>query len=145
MNVRDVMSSNLVWCEEGETVENVAKLMRDNHIGCIPVLKNNELQGLLTDRDITTRVVAFGLNPGNELAGDYMTKDNLLTVAPETPVEEASRIMARNKIRRLPVIENNMCVGVISLGDMSLSEEKELAGETLKEISEPTMEERVAA
>lgn len=145
MKVRDVMSSDLISASEDAPIAQVSRLMRDNHIGCVPILKNGQLAGLITDRDIVKRVIAESLNPEQERVSNFMTRDNLIWCSPDTDVEEASRMMARNKIRRLPVIGNDVCVGIVSLGDLSMAEERELAGETLKEISEPTIEERIAA
>lgn len=145
MKVRDVVSPDLISASEDVSIAEVSKLMRDNHIGCVPILRNGQLTGLITDRDIVKRVIAEGLDPEQERVSNFMTRDNLIWCSPDTDVEEASRIMAQYKIRRLPIVENDMCTGMVSLGDLSMAEERELAGETLKEISEPTIEERIAA
>lgn len=146
MNVKDIMSTDLITVTPETTIGDCARLMRDNHVGSICVTDNDDqLMGILTDRDIVNRVIAEGLDPEAETCDDFCTKDNLVTCSPNDDLQTVEKLMADNKIRRVPVLENNKCVGIVSLGDIAMAEDKNKAGETLHEISEPTPEERAVA
>lgn len=145
MNVKDIMSTDIISVTSDTSVGDCARLMRDNHIGFLPVIDNDQLTGVITDRDIVKRVIAEGLDPEAETCGDFCTKDKVATCLPDDSIENIEAMLAENKIRRLPVVENGKCVGIVSLGDIAMAEEKNKAGETLQQISEPTMEERAVA
>ena len=130
--VRDVMSSELKSVEPGASVAEAAKQMRDSDIGAIPVIKKDELKGLLTDRDIVVEVVAEGKDPDDVKVEDIATKD-LTTLEPDASIDDALRTMRENKVRRLPVVEDDKPVGIVSLGDLAVDREPESA---LGEISE---------
>lgn len=145
MKVEDIMSTDLISSTPDMSIGDCARLMRDNHVGILPIMDSDQFQGLITDRDIVKRVIAEGLDPEEETCGDFATMEKLVTCSPDDDVETADRLMAENKIRRIPVMENNKCVGMVSLGDISMAEDRSKAGETLQHISEPTIEERAVA
>jgi CBS domain-containing protein len=94
--------------------------------------------GVVTDRDIVCRTVANGINPVELTAADCMSKP-IVTVTPDTSVEECGRIMEAKRIRRVPVVdERGTCVGIVSLADIALQADKRVAGEIVTEVSEPT-------
>lgn len=136
MKIKDIMSKEIAFVNSNESIQSAAQLMQQYNVGSIPVCDNNRLVGIVTDRDIALRSVAKGQNEHS--VGDIMTK-HPVTASPETDVHEASRIMGEKQIRRLPVVENNSLVGMVSLGDISvepkLSDNAEVA---LKNISTPT-------
>lgn len=115
MNVKDVMSKEVVTCNPQDYVNEVAEQMRTLDIGCLPVISNKKLVGMITDRDIVTRSVAKDVKSRVE---DVMTK-SVISVSPNDSTTEASTIMARNQIRRLPVVENNELVGFVALADLA--------------------------
>lgn len=115
MNVKDVMSKEVVTCNPQDYVNEVADQMRTLDIGCLPVLSNKKLVGMITDRDIVTRSVAKDTKSKVE---DVMTK-SIISVSPEDSTAEASILMARNQVRRLPVVENSELVGFVSLADLA--------------------------
>lgn len=115
MNVKDVMSKEVATCNPQDYVNEVAEQMRTLDIGCLPVLSNKKVVGMITDRDIVTRSVAKNVKSKVE---DVMTK-SVISVSPDDTTTEASIIMARNQVRRLPVLENDDLVGFVSLADLA--------------------------
>lgn len=120
MKVKDCMCEN-VCCVKPETkINEVAKLMMDNHIGCIPVCDNNNcICGILTDRDILLRTVACNKDVNNTTASDIMSTD-VCTCKEDDEMSNAESKMGNNQIRRLPVCdENNHVIGILTLGDLA--------------------------
>ncbi|GGA39905.1 CBS domain-containing protein [Psychrobacillus lasiicapitis] len=115
MNVKDVMSREVVTCNPQDYVNEVADQMRTLDIGCLPVVSNKKLVGMITDRDIVTRAVARDVRSKVE---DVMTK-SVISVSPDDTTTDASAVMARNQVRRLPVMEDGLLVGFVSLADLA--------------------------
>jgi CBS domain-containing protein len=135
MKVRDVMTADVVTASPDTTLEEISTMMKTNDTGAIPVVDEEELVGIITDRDIVVRCVAEGKDPAETTAEDIITND-LETVDPDTDVEEALDIMGRNQVRRLPVVEDGTLVGMISIGDLAVKQDDEQdTGETLKSVS----------
>ncbi len=139
MKVREIMTTDLVTVAPSATVSEAARLMRDANIGNVLIKDADRLVGILTDRDVTIRVVAEGLDCNKAQVGDFMTRE-LFTGMPDWDVEDAVDIMGEEQIRRLPIVENGQLVGILALGDIAVEpEEQEVAAEALEEISEPSM------
>jgi CBS domain-containing protein len=140
MQVKEVMTANPVCCTPDTPLPEVAKMMVDNDCGEIPVVegKNNKNPvGVVTDRDIVCRTVAKNKNPLDLTAADCMTKP-IVTVVPETTVDECCRIMEEKQIRRVPVVDaNGSCCGIVALADLALQTRSGVAGAVIKEVSEP--------
>lgn len=117
--IRDVMTSNPVAMSETSLVTEAARAMRDADIGDVIVLKNNKVCGIVTDRDIVVRAIADGRDPAKATLGDICSRD-LTTLSPIDTVEDAVQMMRDKAVRRLPVVEDNQVVGVVSLGDLAL-------------------------
>ncbi|WP_343770681.1 CBS domain-containing protein [Clostridium malenominatum] len=138
MKVKDVMTKSLATLTPEDTVERAAQLMREHNIGSLPVCDGDKVIGIITDRDITLRSTAEGENSQRQTVRDIMSS-NPVIVSPEIEAREAARIMSERQIRRLPVVEDNSLVGILSLGDLSVEPNlSNKAGETLTEISEPS-------
>jgi CBS domain-containing protein len=129
--VREVMTTQPVMVEPTTMVADIAKQMDREDIGEVLVADRGRLCGLVTDRDIVVRAVAEGRDPGSTRVDDICTHE-VVSVAPDDPVDEAVRIMGDRAIRRLAVIENGEPVGVVSIGDIAVAREPESA---LGEIS----------
>lgn len=119
-------------------VTGVAKVMEEINVGAVPVVDNNQVVGIVTDRDIALRVVAAGKEAKAVEAQQIMTKD-LITGTPDMDVHDAAQIMSDNQIRRLPVVDNGQLVGMVAIGDMAvepifINE----AGDALSDISKPS-------
>jgi CBS domain-containing protein len=138
--VRDAMTDDPRSIGAAESVVKAARLMRDEHIGSLPVTEDERLVGMITDRDITTRVVAEGAAPETTSVEDVYSRD-LISVEPNEDLEEALQLMARHQVRRLPVVENGRLVGVVAQADIALKDNKR-TGELVEAISEPSEEER---
>ena len=138
MNISDIMSSDVVTCDPDESLAEVAQRMQDEDIGCCPVVEEDVLVGVITDRDITIRSAARGLDPNEQEVRDTMTT-GIVSAHPSTSLEDACRLMSENRIRRLPVVENDRLVGIVSLADLAIDfEEDEIVAETLERISQPS-------
>ena len=137
MRVEEIMTPNPKTATLETTLEEVASMMRDENVGAIPVLDEDEVAGIITDRDIVVRCIAEGKEPGDTTVEDILTEE-LKTVSPEYDVQDAARIMAEVQVRRLPVVdEDGRLVGMVSIGDIAVKHgDEEVAGETLEDISE---------
>lgn len=119
MTVRRIMNSNVVYLTPDDTVSHAAKLLEHHKIGMLPVCSSDgKLRGIVTDRDIAIRCVAFDNPPEDTKLRDIMTR-GIVTISPDDDVTEAANTMATERIRRLPVVENNRVVGILSLADIA--------------------------
>ena len=136
MKIREIMTTNVTTAELNSTLEEIATIMRHEDVGAVPILDDGELAGLVTDRDIVLRCVAEGRDPGECSAEDILT-EGLITVSPHDSVADATAIMSRNQIRRLPVLEEGRLIGMVSLGDIAVKQSDDrVSGDALEDISE---------
>jgi FOG: CBS domain len=137
MQVREVMTKSVASLNSEDSVERAAQLMKEHNIGSIPVCNGDKVIGIVTDRDIALRSVASGINCKNQCVRDIMTT-NPVMVSPSTDIHDAARIMSERQIRRLPIVDNNNLVGMVSLGDIAVEPTfSDNAEQALKNISEP--------
>ena len=135
MEVRALMSRDVVTVSPKEPATVAARMLARYNIGALPVAENGRLQGMITDRDIAVRCVAAGRDPEQTPVGEIMT-GRVVSAAPGDDAEEAARCMAREQIRRLPVVERGCVVGMLSLGDLSVNDRMKMeASACLSEIS----------
>ncbi|RJE86930.1 CBS domain-containing protein [Paenibacillus sp. 1011MAR3C5] len=136
--VRELMSTNCKTVTLQDNVHEIAVLMAENDIGFVPVVEtedHNKIIGVVTDRDLVLRGYAQK-RPGSCPVQDVMS-GSLITISPDQDAEAAADLMAQHQIRRLPVVDNDKLVGIITLGDLSLgSTTGRDAGIALSEISE---------
>ena len=140
-NVRDAMTENPRSIAASATVVEAARLMREQHIGSLPITDDEKLVGMITDRDITTRVVAEAADPNTTSVEDVYSRD-LISVEPDQALDEALQLMARHQVRRLPVVENNRLVGIVAQADIAFAESEKKTGQLVEAISEPSEGER---
>ena len=129
--VADVMTREPVTIEASEQVVEAARRMRDADAGDVIVVDDGRVVGIVTDRDLTIRVLAEGKGPSARV-GDVCSGDGLVTVGPDTSVAQAVNLMRNRAVRRLPVVENDRAVGVVSIGDLAMEQEP---GSALADIS----------
>lgn len=137
MKVRDIMTKSVAYVNPNSTVIEAAQLMQKHNVGSIPVCDNNGVIGIVTDRDIVVRNIAQGTNPQSTSVKDVMTAQ-IKTASPDMEMDAVTQMMADQKIRRVPVVENNKLVGILALGDMATDQRFDTeASEALTEISRP--------
>src|SRR5947207_7490225 len=140
-SVRDAMTVDPRSIGTSASVVEAARLMREEHIGSLPITDDEKLVGMITDRDITTRVVAEAADPKTTSVGDVYSRD-LISIEPDNDLEQALQLMARHQVRRLPVVEDGRLVGIVAQADIALSENETKTGQLVEAISEPSQEER---
>jgi CBS domain-containing protein len=130
--IDEMMTTDLRTVPEQATIEDAARIMRDADIGDVIVLNDDgRVTGIVTDRDLVVRVMADGVDPA-EVRVVSIINQGVVSIAPDESVETALDLMRDHKIRRLPVIENQRLVGVVTLGDLAIDRQP---GSTLADIS----------
>ena len=140
-SVRDAMTENPRSISASASVVEAARLMRAEHIGSLPITDEEKLVGMITDRDITTRVVAEAADLKTTSVGDVYSRD-LISVEPNHDLEEALQLMASHQVRRLPVVEDGRLVGIVAQADIALGGDGQKTGELVEAISERSDSER---
>ena len=142
-SVREAMTEDPRSIGPSASVVEAAQLMRDEHIGSLPITDGNKLVGMITDRDITTRVVAEAADLAKTSVGEVYSQD-LVSVEPDNDLEDALTLMARHQVRRLPVVEDGRLVGIVAQADIALTlrENEQKTGELVEAISERSEGER---
>ena len=124
MKVKDCMCGEVCCVKPDTKVYEIAKLMGQNHIGCVPVCDDkNCLVGIITDRDIILRSIANDKDVKSTKASEIMTT-NVCTCNENEDICNAENKMAQNQIRRIPVVDNNKVIGILTLGDLAHYNEK---------------------
>ena len=136
MNVREVMTPDVVIASPDDTLQRAAEMMIDIDAGVLPVGENDRLVGMLTDRDIAIRAVAMGKGPQTPVQ-EVMSQEVLYCFA-DQDLDDVLQNMADTKVRRMPVLNREKrLIGILSLGDVALVDDPDVTGEALSEISEP--------
>lgn len=136
MLIGDIMSKNVISVAPTDNAMHAAKLMSDHNIGAVPVVQDNQVKGMLTDRDIVLRCVAQGKDYKTVPVSDIMTSGAAF-VSSSQPVSDAVELMSSEQVRRLPVVDNGKITGMLSLADIArLRNEPEIA-KAISEISMP--------
>ena len=133
---RDVMTPDPACCTPGTTLDEVAKLMAHNDCGEIPIVDpTDRIVGVVTDRDIVTRVVAEGKNPAAYTAETCMS-GHVVTVRADAKLDDVVATMEEHQIRRVPVVdERESCIGIISQADVSREASRRETGDLVREVS----------
>jgi len=124
--IREIMTSDPVKFRAEDTAADAARAMRDSAIGDVIVLDGNRLCGLVTDRDLVVRVLADGKDPAKTPLRDVCSKQ-VQTLRPDDDVNAAVQIMAERAVRRIPVVETDTVVGVVSIGDLAMERDERSA------------------
>lgn len=135
MNIRDLVTPNPRTVSPDDSIEQAARIMRDEDAGAVPVAEHGRRVRIVTDCDIVVRAVADG-GELNRPVREVLT-ENPVCVTPNISTREASVLMTEHQVRRLPVVHNDQLVGIVSLGDVAVKEGRDSrTGETLEKISE---------
>lgn len=128
------MSHEVLTVSADSTTAEAARIMGDNNIGALPVVRGDHMVGILTDRDIVLRAVAPGGDPTNIAVSQVMSQP-VVCGSPNMDVSKATDLMAEKQIRRLPVVNDGHLIGLVSLGDIALNAPDAVSGDVLKDIS----------
>lgn len=136
MKLQELMTPNPIWISPETPVSTAARILAKYNIGMLPVCTpQGRLRGLLTDRDIVTRCLAADRDPARARAETVMTR-RIVAASPAMDAAVAAHLMGREQVRRLPVLENGVLCGVVSLADLARREETEIdASDALGDIS----------
>ncbi len=129
--LREIMQTDPVTVESTDAVVRAADLMRDNDIGDVLVTDQGKLVGILTDRDIVIRAVAGSSGTVDAMCGQVCT-NSVIRLSPDDTFDDAAAVMADNALRRVPVVEGEQIVGIITLGDLAVEADPD---SVLSEIS----------
>src|SRR5688572_14704091 len=140
MQVKDIMTTDVACCTPDTSIQEAARIMVNNDCGCLPVAQDQSsmrVQGVITDRDITCRAVANGMDPNTTAVAHCMTSAPM-SVGPNASLEECERLMEHFQVRRIPVVtETGSCCGMVSQADIALAAPGHIV-HIVKEISKPT-------
>jgi CBS domain-containing protein len=140
--VREAMTPNVRSAATTDSLADAAQTMKQEDVGSLPVVEDDRLIGILTDRDIVLRAVAERVDPQSINVGDVASRDlvshDLVTVEPEQDLDDALALMALHRVRRLPVVEDGRLVGMLAQADVAVEAKDKNVGGMLEEISQPT-------
>lgn len=123
MKVKECMCTQISCVNPETNLTDVAKLMKNQHVGCLPICDTNkQIVGLVTDRDLVLRGIACNKDANTTPVSDIMTTE-IYTVTPNENVENATKTMCDCQVKRIPVVENNQMVGILTLGDIANNNE----------------------
>jgi CBS domain-containing protein len=135
MKIRDIMHKGVASVGPATAVQQIARKMRDMDIGALPVVDRGDIVGIVTDRDITLRAVAPGLDLSSLAARDVMSRD-VLSCRATDDAHRALKMMEDAQVRRLPVLDDSHeLVGMVSLGDIAHARRPDLAAELMKAVA----------
>ena len=118
LKVQDVMVENVITVEADATVKRAVDVMNKHEIGCLIVVRRGKAVGIVTERDMLTRVLAKARNPEETRVKDIMSSP-LIVTNPEMDVEEAARLMFNMNVKKLPVVSKEKLVGLVTLTDIA--------------------------
>jgi CBS domain-containing protein len=133
--VKDVMTSGPTSIASDESVVEAARRMLSEDVGSLPVVDADKLVGMITDRDIVLQVVAKDLDPHKVTISDVASERPVIA-EPDEPLDAALQRMAKEQVRRLPVVTNGRLVGILAQADIARSARPESTGRLVEEISE---------
>ncbi|KAB7707092.1 CBS domain-containing protein [Bacillus aerolatus] len=137
MKIADIMTSNVEWCKPESKIYEAAEKMKELDVGVMPICDSGSVVGVVTDRDVVIKGVANNI-PVDAQVSQVMSTDPV-TGNRNMLVEDAAELMADHQIRRLPIVDDDKLVGIVSLGDLAVNQNTDRkAGEALEDISYPS-------
>jgi CBS domain-containing protein len=132
--VRDSMTEKPTTITGSAPVSEAAKLMASENVGSLPVVKGDELVGIVTDRDLVVQVVARGQDPNSVRVSDIHS-ERPVVASPDESLDEALKRMASEQVRRLPVVSEGRLVGILAQADVAREAQPESTGQMVEQIS----------
>lgn len=143
VQIKDVMTDRIAYIGPDASVAQAAQLMQKHNVGSVPVVDQQSVVGIVTDRDIVVRGVAHGKDAANTPVSQVMTSE-IHSASPEMSLEQAAQIMSEHQVRRLPVVDQNRLVGIVSLGDLATYGKYSVeVSRTLGKVSSPSEPENI--
>ena len=133
--VREAMTASPRAVQVSTSTVEAAQLMASENVGSLPVVEGNRLVGMVTDRDLVLEVVAKERDPATTTVGEICSR-NPVTVRAEEPLDDALQRMAKEQVRRVPVVEGEELVGIVSQADVARLADSQATGELVEEISQ---------
>ena len=118
MKVKELMVKNVITLRTETSALEATKLLNKNRIGCLVVVRDGDIEGILTERDLLERVVEKCRNPKETKISEIMTKD-VIVGKPDMELCEATRIMMKNRVKKLPIVEKSHLVGIVTVTDIA--------------------------
>ncbi len=138
MKIKEIMNNEVAYVSPETSVVQAAQMMQKHDVGSIPVCQGDHVVGIVTDRDIVVRNIAHGKDPHSTPVRDVMTSQVRMVDA-EMDLHQAAKIMAQSQVRRLPVVDKDRIVGIVSLGDLATQAKTDVElAKTLGMISTPS-------
>jgi CBS domain-containing protein len=138
MKVKELGLKEIHLVNPNTPINEAAALMKRHGVGVLPVSENGELLGMLTDRDIVVGCVAAGIDAKDCEVQEFMTSEPV-TISLDTDIETSAEILGKEQVRRLPVMDGNTLVGMLSLGDIATGfHDDSVIADTLRRISTPS-------
>jgi CBS domain-containing protein len=118
MKVKELMVKNVITLRTDTSALEATKLLNRNKIGCLVVVRDDDIEGILTERDLLQRVLEKSRNPKETKVSEIMTKD-VIVGQPDMDISEATKIMMKNKVKKLPIVEKSHLVGIVTVTDIA--------------------------
>jgi CBS domain-containing protein len=125
-SVQEIMTHDPVTVDATDTLVDAARMMRDHDTGAVIATDGGKVRGIVTDRDVVVRAVADGRDPSAVRIGEICS-DQLVTLNPQDRIETAAETMRRHDVRRLPVVDGERAIGIVSLGDLAMERDEQSA------------------
>ncbi|HEX2574869.1 MAG TPA: CBS domain-containing protein [Aquihabitans sp.] len=133
---RDIMTEGTEHLSADDTVADAAQRLATADVGAMPVCdENGKLQGMVTDRDLVVKVLAQGKDPQSTTLAEIADQPEVVTIGADDSLEEAIKTMTSHKVRRLPVIDGDQLVGMVSQADLAVNCPAEQVGDLVEAIS----------
>ena len=133
--IKEVMTPNPTACEPSTGIVDVARMMREEDAGAIPIVEGGRLVGMVTDRDIVVRALADGRDPQSTTVGEIASK-NVVAVEPDDDLGRALELMGERQVRRLPVVEDDRLIGIVAQADIARHGSDRKTGQVVEEIAQ---------
>lgn len=135
MKIADIMTTDVTTCPPDITIRELAAKMQELDVGSIPISEGKQLLGIVTDRDIVIRGIAAQVSLDRPVS--QILTSNLVTGTTDMSIKDAAELMSKHQIRRLPIVESDRLIGIVSLGDIAVRDPADdNASMILEEVSE---------
>ncbi|MDP1819246.1 MAG: CBS domain-containing protein [Acidimicrobiales bacterium] len=136
ITAREIMTPGATYVEPEHTVLDAAQQMASDDFGAMPVCRDGQLIGMVTDRDLVVRVLSEGRDPASTTIGEVVEETEVVTIGADDPAEDAISAMKNHAVRRLPVIDGTELVGMVTQADIARALPDARVGDLVGAISE---------